>query len=347
MAENRHYGLDLLRIIAMFMIVLGHSISHSEIKAAATPFEPSFIIAWLMLAFVLSATNCYVLISGYFLSAREQIKTERIKKLIGTVFFYSVTIALILFACGFQIGIRQIPQIIFPVLTNSYWFITAYLAMFLLAPYMNKLISVLGKQDYMRLLAAGAFLLCIWPTFFIAYLGKLSPLAWIGWFSYLYLVAGYIRKFGLPFKKWHYAAGYALFSLMPFAAKMTLSYILLKYRGSTEGSAFLYEYNFIFLFPASVCLFMLFEKISIDNAFFRKFISAIAPLTLAVYIITEHFLLRKAFWHYIVPQDICGSGLKMMFALIAISSAVFSAAAFIEYMRRLITGAFAKYVHNR
>ena len=58
MAENRHYGLDLLRILAMFMIVLGHSVSHSYIKASVLPFEPRFIAAWLMLAFVLSATNC-------------------------------------------------------------------------------------------------------------------------------------------------------------------------------------------------------------------------------------------------------------------------------------------------
>ena len=339
--ENRHYGLDLLRILAMFMIVLGHSISHSYIKASVVPFEPQFIAAWLILAFVLSATNCYVLISGYFLSARENINTSRAKKLLGLTFFYSVSMALILFACGFDISIRQLPQILLPVLTNTYWFITAYFGMFLLAPYINRLIAMLEKQDYVRLLATGAFLLCLWPTFFIAYLGKLSPLAWIGWFCYLYLLAGYIRKFGLPFKKWHYAAGFVFFSLMAFASKMALSYILLKHGGTTEGSAFLYEYNLAIMFPASVCLFMCFKEISINSRLPQRIISEAAPLTLAVYLITEHFLLRKAFWNAIVPQNICG-GIKMMLTLVIISLGVFLSAMIIEYIRRLIVGNFKK-----
>ena len=341
MAENRHYGLDLLRILAMFMIVLGHSVSHSYIKASVLPFEPRFIAAWLMLAFVLSATNCYVLISGYFLSARENINTSRAKNLLGLTFFYSVSMALILSTCGFDIRIRQLPQILLPVLTNTYWFITAYFGMFLIAPYINRLIAMLEKKDYVRLLATGMFLLCLWPTFFITYLGKLSPLAWIGWFCYLYLLAGYIRKFGLPFKKWHYAAGYVFFSMMAFASKMALSYILLKHGGTTEGSAFLYEYNLVIMFPASVCLFMCFKEMSINSSLTQRTISEAAPLTLAVYLITEHFLLRKELWNLIVPQNICG-GIKMMIDLVIISLGVFLAAMFIEYIRRLIAGTLKK-----
>ena len=136
-------------------------------------------------------------------------------------------------------------------------------------------------------------------------------------------------------------AGFVSFSLMAFASKMALSYILLKHSGTTEGSAFLYEYNLAIMFPASVCLFMCFKEISINSRLPQRIISEAAPLTLAVYLITEHFLLRKAFWNAIVPQNICG-GIKMMLTLVIISLGVFLSAMLIEYIRRIIAGTFKK-----
>ena len=100
MAKKRQVNFELLRIVAMFMIIALHylvkggaAVSYVENGAAAN------YAAWLVEAFCIGAVNCYVLISGYFLVESEW-KPGRVASLFFQVLFYSALIPLLLILIG-------------------------------------------------------------------------------------------------------------------------------------------------------------------------------------------------------------------------------------------------------
>ena len=60
---TRNYGIDLFRIVAMFMIVNLHVLKHGGTLEQVTGTQ--FIVTWLIEAFITCAVNCYAIISGY------------------------------------------------------------------------------------------------------------------------------------------------------------------------------------------------------------------------------------------------------------------------------------------
>ena len=66
--KKRQLNYELLRIIAMLMIVSLHYLSKGEILGdhARNDMTVTGYVAWLIEAFCIVAVNVYVLISGYF-----------------------------------------------------------------------------------------------------------------------------------------------------------------------------------------------------------------------------------------------------------------------------------------
>ena len=65
--EKRMANYELLRILAMIMVVTLHFLSHSDrLIALGVPLDGVRIIGSLLEAFCLVAVNVYLLISGYF-----------------------------------------------------------------------------------------------------------------------------------------------------------------------------------------------------------------------------------------------------------------------------------------
>lgn len=114
--KKRQLNYELLRILAMLMIVSLHYLSKGGIlgEPARADMTTAGYTAWLIEAFCIVAVNVYVLISGYFgvdargsrgsgkkLTFREALRKPI--KIWKQVFFYSM-----LFGCGaLIIGVQQ------------------------------------------------------------------------------------------------------------------------------------------------------------------------------------------------------------------------------------------------
>ncbi len=140
--KKRIVSMELLRILAMMMVVMLHYLSKGELLTSLTEdFDTGSYIAWLLESFSIVAVNVYMLISGYFL-VESGFKMRRLAELICQVLFYSLLIPPILMAVGVLRGdgqsapitVYRLLQYIFPSLMGHYWFITAYLVMYLLLP---------------------------------------------------------------------------------------------------------------------------------------------------------------------------------------------------------------------
>ena len=64
---SRHAGFELLRIISMMMIVLMHGIGHGGLGTTAAPGTFPYFIYWLLFMLGRVSTNCFVMLTGYFM----------------------------------------------------------------------------------------------------------------------------------------------------------------------------------------------------------------------------------------------------------------------------------------
>ena len=137
--KNRNYGIDLLRIITMFMIVNLHILYHGGILSSEKLYFGStkFNIVWIIEIVSYVAVNCYALISG-FVGVNSKNKYSNIILLWLRVAFYSILIYLIACKCGVvEYDYNTFITYCFPVLNTKYWYFTAYFCLFFFMPILN------------------------------------------------------------------------------------------------------------------------------------------------------------------------------------------------------------------
>ncbi len=137
--------------------------------------------------------NCFVLITGYFM-CKSSISLRKLLKLLVQVIFYKIIIYAIFVASGIsELSPTGVINAINPVGSLSFGFVSCFIVFYLLIPYLNKLLSVLSQAMHLRIIV---LLLAVYsvmpnsPRFEVSY-------NYVTWFCVLYLVASYIRLYGL------------------------------------------------------------------------------------------------------------------------------------------------------
>ena len=89
--QKRHSGFEAMRILSMVMIVLMHGIGHGGLGSAAPQGSAVFWIYWLLFILARVSTNCFVMLSGYYLSERKgPVHVGRLFRIGAQVWFYSM-----------------------------------------------------------------------------------------------------------------------------------------------------------------------------------------------------------------------------------------------------------------
>ncbi len=201
LSKERNANLELLRIISMILIVMSHSDDWMGLMGTyqLTICVNKFITDWLHLGGQIGV-GCFLLISGYFM-VDQQFRPKRLFRLLGEVWFYSICFGGVFLGVrigtgefSFSSDLGEVMKAVFPVLLSHYWFVTAYVILMILSPFFNKLISVMDKSMYQRLLAILITIFFILDGGFpgvLSYMaeGRLIPV------FIMYFVAGYIKKF--------------------------------------------------------------------------------------------------------------------------------------------------------
>lgn len=190
--QKRLSNIELLRVVAMVMIVAGHFAGHSDFDFTTKKITINRLWIQFLQGGGKLGVNVFVLISGYFLVTVTTIKISKIIKLWIQIFTYSVVVFFVFVGLGIEsFDIKQLIRHLFPVTFNQWWFASTYFVFYLFIPYVNKLLSTFDKKVYLRFLVLLTFCWCIIPTFLYA--------SWqcneLLWFVYLYALAGYIRLY--------------------------------------------------------------------------------------------------------------------------------------------------------
>lgn len=334
--KKRNYGLDLLRIVSMLMILILHLLGKGGALNNTKLFSFNNNLAWILENLCIVAVNCYVLISGYFSVTSKKFNIKRIINIWGKVLFYSMTIGVILIIMGYaDKNIINILNTFFPILTKSYWFISVYIVLSILSPFLNIMIQKLTKEQYRILIVVMMIVFSIIPSFVPSeFMIDITGGVGICWFITLYLIAGYIRLHvpgekicKKPFLK------YLVFSMILFAFRSILAIVLEKLNMDLNHSQKWLSYNTIVLFLSSMYLFLYFKQIDINNNKIISFIEKITPYILSVYIIHEQPLLRKILYTDILHIDSFLNEWYMILFVLIYALIIFIICILIDYIR--------------
>ena len=338
--KERNVSLDLLRVIAMMMIVTLHCLAKGNVLSIQTPSIKIF--AWTLEAFCIVAVNVYVLISGYFL-IDSKFKIKKVLCLWGEVLFYSISLLIISKIFGVSIGLKNTIYCLFPVLTKvNYWFVTIYLLMYILSPFVNILINHMSKREHFNLIMILIVIFSI-ISLVLPYNSLIDNTNGTGiiWFIILYFVSTYIKKYVKVTreKNLRNLILYVLFSLCIVGSMFFVEFI-----GNLFGHPGLvierfYLYSTIFVFLASLFLFLFFRNIEIENSFVKRVVIFLSPLTFGVYLIHEHVLVRSVIYNNIFNFANYQEFPLPLFIFIIFLSVfvIYIVCSLIEYIRIVIT----------
>ena len=148
--KSRLANLELLRCVAMMMVVVLHYLGKGELLAdlSVENMGSVGIAAWVLECFCIVAVNLYMLISGYFL-CESSFKLSRLLRLLVQIWTYSAGIGLLSVALGLvpaeEFTTYYLLQLIFPVSMGHYWFMTAYVFLYLLLPLVSMAVKRMTK----------------------------------------------------------------------------------------------------------------------------------------------------------------------------------------------------------
>lgn len=346
--RERDSGMEVLRIFAILLVICVHMFSYGGFYDAAKAVGGHVhSVALLMKLASRAAVDIFLLITGYFMVDRPFDLKKGLQRSAGVyqkMLFYSVVLTIIFLCLGSEYLIaygKQMPvwqailKGIFPVTSQTWYFLSDYLLLCLLMPFLNLALQMLTKKEYRVLVIILVLLMSVW-----AVLLPMRPFNYVfetfGYknvlvgknifhFVFIYILGGYISFYTAPRKKpnFLYLAG-ALGTIV-------LNYLLFtRLPGWFGYQAVAQQYSNPLVIANAVFLLLFFR----DVHFRLRLVNLLASTTLGVYAISEFRFLRTVLWKWLhfekadvgnVFKNVC------MVALAAVT--VFLACALIDLLR--------------
>lgn len=303
--NSKNVRIELLRFVSMLMILMLHYFNQGKVLSLTSEGSMSFYLVWTIEGICFISVNIYMFISGYFLSC----KTYTWKRLISfyaTILVYTVLLSIVCTIVGWaQWDVKTILSV-FPIIgSRKNWYVTIYFAIIIISPLLNCIVKNMEKIVYKRMLILLFFLFSMFPTvFFWVDQFDLNDGYSILWYGYLYLVAAYIRKYGVNIKNRTLIIMFSGIIIVPISRfviiKLSSSYAILK--GATN---ILYSYNSFPVFLASLALFIIVinKGVREKNNWVDTIILILGETSFGVFFIHSFVLIRDNLWVYLGSKN--------------------------------------------
>ena len=274
--------MELLRILAMFLVLLIHSVflqdgfpSPSEVVDAPLPrFTDLFLFGGAAVC-----VDTFVLISGWF---GIHPSKKSFSALVFMVIFYFFVGNLIGLANG-TVPTDSKTLFNMATLSTEYWFVYAYIGLYLLAPVLNTYIDHTSPENLRKTLLF-FYLLQTWYGWFrpqeaAFFMGGYSTLSFIG----LYLLARYLRLY-FPYRRIIPAKAFMGYGLMTFVIA-TIAFLSLYLNIGTTLIHLHFQYISPLVILSAVLLLLGFAQLRLSD---HPWINRLGTSAFAVYLIHTH-----------------------------------------------------------
>ena len=330
--NERHGGIDLFRVVAMFMVVILHvnGIGGVLRNPANTALSPLWFISSAIQILCVIAVNCFALITG-FVNVGRKAKIKNLISLWLQAFFISIVVFAVKIIIQEEVfSFTLLLKRIFIVTFNRWWYFTAYFLLFFFIPILNLAMEKFGKVLMASLIIALGVLFCVVGYIMPAEVfGLVSGYSFL-WLAYLYLVGAYIKKYdfkisikGKPVRAWVYLAIYLVISVLHFVIELLLSR-----RGGYTSVPVNTVYTYALNLLASVALLLFFANLKFKTGKTLMFFSS---TSFGVYLIHIAVGIEGKFtfllnYHWVITVAL----------VIACAIAIYLACTIIEYLRQLL-----------
>lgn len=281
MVENkqcnvRDSNMELLRIVAMFLVLIYHADFLSLGVPSATEAETNPLGVFLRVSVQSYANVCvnvFILISGWY---GIKPKLNRGLEFLFQVFFImAVALCVNCVAFGHHLCLNDIKDLL--LLNDVMWFPKSYLLLYCMAPILNAFVEKADKRFFAKILIC--FFLFQFAYGWLCggvgwFMGGYSTISFIG----LYLLARYCRLYPMKWMTYYSASVYFLVGLS-VSLIVALGWFVFTMKG-IDASRWLQAYNSPFVILQSVLLLLAFNKIS----FHSKMINWVAVSCFSVYL---------------------------------------------------------------
>lgn len=147
--EQRQSGIELLRLLAMFGIVLSHWGGHGSWEYSPDNTNLTNKVFIQLTQYLGEVSNCiFVMITGYFLASRKSVNKKGIFRIVKDVKFYAFSIWLIVVSFGLiDFNVSGGVLSLLPIIYSQYWFVAPFLVILLLSPWINKILAEMSSNQ--------------------------------------------------------------------------------------------------------------------------------------------------------------------------------------------------------
>ena len=277
-SPKRNYGIDALRLFAMYMVCMLHTLGQGGILSASAKGTIGYKAFWLIEIISFCAVDCFAIISGYTATDKPR-RFSRIVEMWFQAFFYSFVITVLL-SCVIQsvdLPIFEMIKCALPLVFGKFWYFSAYFALFLAIPVLNRFVFSVDDNTAKKALIIAVLLYSVigFVTDTFSMVGGSSAL----WLMVVYCIGALAKRVKL------FEARSNWFLLALGSVSVLFTWFLYVYFGF--GSFIDYLSPTILL--NAIILVTLFSRLRIKG----KIISKLAPLAFGIYL----FQLNQVIWN--------------------------------------------------
>ncbi len=296
----RSSNMELLRILAMFLIITHHFYVHGGFDETQLSVLKQNEI-WLKILRMNGTlgVQIFVLISGFFLSKQKEMRLDKLLVLyLEAVFYILLFWILNIVVNGDVFTVEEFLRHLLPVGGQRVnWFFSVYVMMFFALPTFFRKSVVYNTNDLVLFLC-------------------------------LYLLGGYMHKYSediLNRKLWIW--------VMAFFGSWCLTLFYILFCMSPEGSDVIYEHNSFWSLLIALTSFGMFYNFPIGNS---KIINFFGAGTLGVYFIHDSFFVRPILWEGLVKSHEYANSIYLIPYTCVVAILVFMICSMLEFLRRII-----------
>ena len=305
MKKERESGIELYKVIAIFLIVLSHVIQ--------TLTEPNYVLGIGEGTFINIATattdlnvlllalfricgalgnNMFFICSAWFLVNSKKMSLKKVIHMILDVWIINMIVFGGLHAIGIQFQVSDTVRTFFPTTFANNWYITCYLLFYLIYPFLNRMLEQLNISEHFALTS---FL------FMIYFIIPVLPLEEINLFfanELVIFLATYVIVSFIKIYKNEWTENLKLNKGILFVS--IVSYVVLILSVDYLGLRTNYFLNRLVRWNMNNSLFMFLIAFSSFNMmkkkkFINRTINYFSSLSLLVYIFHENLAFRRYF----------------------------------------------------
>ena len=198
---KRNSSIELLKVIALFFVVLCHSLplykfegsteleGFLNLRQSTGNFNQLLLIIFSHLGQVGNAL--FIVPSAFFLLDNNEVKKSKIVQYIIDTFIISIIYLVVFIIIKSKLPLVFIISALLPITFNFYWFITCYILLYAIHPWLNNIIKKLEKK---QLFMANLCMFLLYCVISFTLDGKYYYSHLVGFIVYYFFVA-YVKMY--------------------------------------------------------------------------------------------------------------------------------------------------------